>query len=212
MAGLGEDASFDIAMAAKYAANIIVVDPTPRAIAHFNAIVARLGRPAETAIAGRGRIDPAAYDLSAIQPGQLALVQKALWSAPGETMKFFAPKNPAHVSHSLVDYQHDYAQAGEHIEVVTTTIEEIVADFGITRVPLIKIDIEGAEVAVLRDGYLLETLRPGQILVEMDILNLPSAKARREFNALDQRLRDFGYRLATWDRRANFTYVQPAGA
>lgn len=42
-AGLGEDASFDVEFAQRYDATVIIVDPTPRAIAHFDEITSQLG-------------------------------------------------------------------------------------------------------------------------------------------------------------------------
>ncbi len=46
-AGLGEDASFDVEFAARYQAKIVIVDPTPSAIAHFDEIAKRIGLPAD---------------------------------------------------------------------------------------------------------------------------------------------------------------------
>ena len=39
----GEDASFDVEFTTRFKARIIIVDPTPRAIDHFEAIQKRLG-------------------------------------------------------------------------------------------------------------------------------------------------------------------------
>ena len=47
-AGLGEDASFDIEFASKYDARIIIVDPTPRAIKHYDEIINSLGNSSTT--------------------------------------------------------------------------------------------------------------------------------------------------------------------
>ena len=47
-AGLGEDASFDIEFASKYNAKIIIVDPTPRSIKHYNEIINSLGNSSKT--------------------------------------------------------------------------------------------------------------------------------------------------------------------
>src|ERR1700722_4586260 len=44
--GWGEDASFDVEFAAAFHARVIIVDPTPRAIAHFAEMQARFGQPA----------------------------------------------------------------------------------------------------------------------------------------------------------------------
>jgi hypothetical protein len=43
-AGLGEDASFDVEFAQKYNSRVIIVDPTPRAIQHFEEIKRSLDR------------------------------------------------------------------------------------------------------------------------------------------------------------------------
>src|SRR5271170_2515948 len=44
--GLGEDGSFDVEFASRFHAKIIIVDPTPRAIRHFEKIQERIGQPA----------------------------------------------------------------------------------------------------------------------------------------------------------------------
>lgn len=75
-AGLGEDASFDLAFAAQYDATVVIVDPTPRAVAYFKTLS-----------------DP-----------RLIFIEKALWNKT-ERLKFFAPPNPAHVSYSVVNLQ-----------------------------------------------------------------------------------------------------------
>jgi hypothetical protein len=43
-AGLGEDASFDVELISKYKCKILVVDPTPNAIKHYNQIMDNKGR------------------------------------------------------------------------------------------------------------------------------------------------------------------------
>ena len=45
--GLGEDASFDVEFSSKYNARIIIVDPTVRAIKHFEGIMQRVGSDRE---------------------------------------------------------------------------------------------------------------------------------------------------------------------
>lgn len=57
--GLGEDASFDVEFAARFGARVVLVDPTPRSIRHFEELQASAG-------AGRRlRIRPAASSRSA---------------------------------------------------------------------------------------------------------------------------------------------------
>lgn len=72
-AGLGEDASFDIEFANKYDAKVLVVDPTPRAIIHFNSINQHIGSPRNQQYV-KGGVQPIdAYDLENIKNDQLIL-------------------------------------------------------------------------------------------------------------------------------------------
>ena len=77
-AGLGEDASFDIEFANKYNAKVIIVDPTPRAIKHFNAIITSLGNASKTEYVVGGKQPINSYDLSNLKKDNFFLVKKAL--------------------------------------------------------------------------------------------------------------------------------------
>lgn len=207
-AGLGEDASFDVEFARKYDARVVLVDPTPRAIAHFEAIVARLGQSAQRGYAKDGFQPIEAYELNGISERQLKLVRKALWIEP-TLVKFYAPNNPAHVSHSIMNHQHGYDAESEHILVPATVIEAVLAEFDIDHLPLLKLDIEGAGHAVIKD-MLEKNIRPSQILVEFDELNIPSRRAIAAFRATDEVLHAAGYSIADFDGRANFVYIADA--
>lgn len=204
-AGLGEDATFDIEFARKYNARVVIVDPTPCAIAHFEGIVARLGQSAQRGYSADGCQPLAAYELEGIVEGQLQLVRKALWIEP-MTVKFFAPKNPAHVSHSIVNYQNEYSAGTDHIVVPATTLGSVLAEFQVNHLPLLKLDIEGAEHAVIKD-MLEKNIRPSQLLVEFDELNFPSRHATAAFKVTDKLLHEAEYSIAHFDGRANFLYV-----
>ena len=78
-AGLGEDASFDVEFATKYQGKVLIIDPTPRAVTHFNALMTRMGRAAEQPYRTDGALAVESYDLSKLSPANFALVEKALW-------------------------------------------------------------------------------------------------------------------------------------
>jgi hypothetical protein len=59
--GLGEDASFDIEFASRFGAKVIIVDPTPRAIRHFDEIQKRVGQPAVQSYVKGGKQPIASY-------------------------------------------------------------------------------------------------------------------------------------------------------
>jgi FkbM family methyltransferase len=204
--GLGEDASFDVEFASRYGARVIIVDPTPRAIRHFEQIIDRVGEPRMRHYVSGGRQPVDTYELSSINAGQLVLVPKALWTEKA-TLPFFLPDDPAHVSHSLVDQRRDHGMSSRKIDVETTTLETLMIEHGIEHLPLLKLDIEGAEVPVI--GQLLRTaIRPDQILVEFDGLTRTSRSATQEWKHSDDLLQQAGYHLRHWDRRSNFLYTR----
>jgi FkbM family methyltransferase len=164
LAGAGEDISFDCALVERFGCRGRIIDPTPRAIAHFR----ELG---EAVQAGRRfPINNSAtefYDIAPRQYGKLSFLPIGLADRDGE-LKFFMPKDPAHVSCSTVNLQktEDYFVAQCH------SISTIMARQGDTKVDLLKMDIEGAEYPVIRD--LVESGRlPRILLIEFDEVHSP---------------------------------------
>lgn len=197
-AGAGEDVSFDVALNARHGMSVLCVDPTPRAVAHVNGLLeaAAAGRP--YTVAGSGE----RYDLSGFEPARFDLVARALWRADGR-LRLYAPQDPAHVSHSALNLQH----TDRHIEVPAERLATMLAERGIAELALLKLDIEGAEYAVL-DDLLAGDVRPVQLLVEFDELHLPlgpSALVRvgRRIRALQRA----GYALVVTEG-ANFVFLR----
>jgi len=203
--GLGEDASFDVEFSARYNATVLIVDPTPRAIAHYKDIVANIGSPKSKPYVEGGTQPIAAYELSTIPPGRLVLCEKALWNE-NTKLRFFAPKDSAHVSHSIVNFQNDYVGTTDYIEVEAVTIDALLAEYRITLPDMIKLDIEGAEVEVLQD-MLSKQVLPSQVLVEYDELSAPSKRSKTRLQATHHSLTEAGY-LLIHREHTNFLYVQ----
>ena len=207
-AGLGEDASFDVEFAREYGAKVLLVDPTPRAIEHFAKMRANFGKASVRKYVAGGNQPVDAYDLRGVTDNTFTLVQKALWDS-STTLKFFSPDNPDHVSHSIVNFQHDYANDTRHIEVQSITLTELLEESGVgtDELQLLKLDIEGAEVEVIAD--MLDTsIRPKQILIEFDELNAPSPKAFERVDLIHKKLTMHGYRCIWTDGQADFLYVR----
>ena len=203
--GLGEDASFDVEFAARFDARVIIVDPTPRALVHFEEIQKRLGQPATQSYVKGGKQPATSYDLSGVAKAALILEPSALW-VENTRLKFYAPPNPEHVSHSIINFQNNYAQNSPHIEVLAATPEALLDKYGLKAIQLMKLDIEGAEVDVI--NHMLEkSILPRQLLVEFDEMNCPSDRSKRNVEITDRLLRLAGYGCCYFDGLANFLYV-----
>ena len=80
------------------------------------------------------------------------LIEKALWNK-NESLRFYEPPNPNHVSHSIINYQNEYKKNTSFIEVSAITIENLLNELNLNPedIPLIKLDIEGAEIEFLNN-------------------------------------------------------------
>jgi len=202
--GLGEDASFEVAFAALFDAQVLCVDPTPRAVRHFEAIQDHIGEASSVLYSPGGHQPTAAYNLSPIDKGQISLIKAAVSDKHGQA-KFFQPPNPHDVSHSLLNFQNDYATDTPHIIVPTVPIEDLFHGLD-ESVTILKLDIEGAEVAALI--RLIDTdVRPSQILVEYDELARPSRRSSAQFFAAHDALILAGYRPVFFDGRTCVSYL-----
>jgi hypothetical protein len=84
---------------------------------------------------------------------------------------------------------------------------EVLDKYGITRLPLLKLDIEGAEIEVI-DHMLAERIYPDQILVEFDEMNTPSLASKRRVRRCYEQLIAEGYDLVYFDGTANCLFLK----
>lgn len=203
--GAGEDISFDLLFADRYNARVIIVDPTPKAIAHVTRLICNLEAIEKSS--NRREIDYLGLRLENLTRDQIILVEKALWSAVG-TLRLFAPPNSEHVSHSALDFQNNYKMEGDFIEVQSTTLPRLLEGFEMLYCRLLKLDIEGAEVEVLQNLSAADIL-PDQICVEFDELNKPNRKAAERVRRTHEHLERLGYAAVYQDGAGvNFLYVK----
>lgn len=201
--GLGEDASFDTEFAAKYNANVLILDPTPKAIMHFNLLKGRFGEAAECTYVSGGSQPVSSYDLSQVRPEQIVLVPKAIWT-DDKPVRFYAPEDATHVSHSIA---RPSTMGRSYIEVEAATYSSICKNSD-DEFHLIKMDIEGAEIAVLEDILNDKRNLPEQILVEFDVLQNAGVRSRAQVESLDGRLREFGFECRHYDGLRSYLYCR----
>ena len=205
--GLGEDASFDIEFASEYDCKIFLLDPTPKAILHYNSIVDRLGKAREenyNLTGGKQLIN--SYPLDQIK-GSMELIPFALWNETTE-LEFFLPTDPNHVSCSISDIQHNNRREGESIKINSIKLTELCDRYRIDKdkIDILKLDIEGAEVEVLKD-ILPSKIKPMQILVEYDELMFPSRRNYRRVQFVHDLILISGYKCYYSDGISCFSYI-----
>jgi len=168
--GAGEYISFESELAAAFPVEVHIFDPTPRAITYVSDFI----KKASAVEAGAGR--------------RLHFHPWGVWSSD-QQMQFYAPKNPAHVSHSLLNMQHttDYFVAD------CRRPKSIMNTLGHSCVELLKLNIEGAEYEVMR-ALFEDQIRPSIICINFDELHTQiDASARERLCGLVKQFADQGY-------------------
>jgi FkbM family methyltransferase len=178
--GAGEDISFDLALARDVNCEVHTFDPTPRAIAHV-------------------------ASLEALLPPRLSFHPWGVWERD-ERVRFYAPRNPEHVSHSILNLQ----KTTEYFEADCKRLQTIMGELGHRSLGLLKLDIEGAEYAVI-GSMLADGIRPRVLAVEFDEIGNPlNGGARSRIKAAVGRLVGIGYRLVAVEG-PNYTFVSSPG-
>ncbi len=123
-------------------------------------------------------------------------IPEGLWSEDSE-LRFYEPLNPAHVSHSVVNAQ----GTTKFFSARCRSLRSFMAELGHDRVDLLKMDIEGSEVAVI-DDMLTNGPLPRVLLVELDAPEAPWKTLARV-----RRLRAAGYTVVKVEG-LNVTFVR----
>lgn len=169
-AGVGEDITFDLELIERWQCQVYSFDPTPRAISYIEKQKSHL---------------PAKFQFYAF----------GLWSADG-VVKFYAPRNPRNVSHSIVNLR----QTEAYFSGAVKTVSSVMKQLGHRKIDLLKLDIEGAEHAVLENLGQAQIF-PTTLCIEYDQPITPM----RLFKAIKY-LQNAGYLLVNIDR-FNFTFL-----
>jgi FkbM family methyltransferase len=159
--GVGEDASFDLALIEKYGITIHAFDPTPKSIA---------------------------WVISQGFPSLFKMHDYGLAHFDGD-VSFNPPKNPVHVSHTILTRSETESRS---IKVRVKRLSTIVKELHHSCLDLVKMDIEGAEYGVIQDME-ESGIRPQQLLVEFHH-RFPNVGINKTREAIG-RLQRMGYAL-----------------
>lgn len=200
--GLGEDASFDIDMINKYKAKVIAVDPTPRSIQYYEKLKLNFGKKGTRKYNESGSLNEDCYDLNYVNDENFMIIDRAIWKKNNEKIKLFFPVNKAHVSLSINKKKSDQ----NHLFALTVDIESICKKFGLNKIDILKLDIEGAEIEVLKN-MLSKKIFPQQLLIEYDIRRKKSIKNKVILLKIHKQLL-IHYDLIYINNKGDFTYIK----
>jgi FkbM family methyltransferase len=163
-AGAGEDISFDCALAERFKCIVRIIDPTPRAIQHFKQL--------ELAIKENNRFpinnsESEFYGIKAVDFARMNFLPIGLADKDTE-LKFYMPRNPMHVSCSMVNLQ----KTEDYFTAQCYRLDTVMSQQGDKQLDLLKMDIEGAEYSVIQD-VLASKLLPRILLIEFDEAHTP---------------------------------------
>lgn len=193
--GVGEDISFEVEVSSIQPDCLFVfIDPTSRALTHFQKTLLRSGMSAELDYSSDGEQDVRSYNLKYFKEQRVFFINKALWKDCAGLM-LERPKQSEHVSFKKP------SSTSTDIEWFESTDLPTVLNNLNTWAPrwksqkiILKMDIEGSELVVL-NSFLQGKWRPYQLLVEFDILRNGSLKAVIDWLLTLLRLRLQRYRI-----------------
>lgn len=174
--GAGEDITFDLALSTERGCEVRIFDPTPRAIAYVDDQLRQVR-------------------------GDVHFHPWAVWHEDTE-VQLFAPKNGEHVSHSIVNLQ----QTDDSFVALGRSIGSIAAQFGHSRIDLLKVDAEWAEYEIL-SSVLDSGVELGVLNVEFDELSWPRRGAWGRIRRMVNQLSSAGFELELIDMSSNYTFL-----
>ena len=197
-AGVGEDISFDIKLQSKYDCSIYLIDPTKKAIKHFDECKKYFSDKNFTFTGG---IQNDYYnEIKNENPNfkKFNYIDKGLWNKK-DILKFYKQDNENYVSQSLIN-----GMFSNNYELVNVfSIKDMMQEYNHTHIDLVKLDIEGAENIVLNQ-MLDDKIYPKYLCIEFDLL-LKNKDPEHTTRKIIERLQNEGYKIVINDR-LNITF------
>tara|TARA_Y100001970_G_scaffold291956_1_gene431247 strand:+ start:5694 stop:6377 length:684 start_codon:yes stop_codon:yes gene_type:complete len=162
-AGVGEDISFDLKIQNDLNCNIFLIDPTIKSITHYDECK-HFFTDKSFAFTGNIQHDYINY-IQNLNPNfkKFNYLNIGLWDKKDE-LKFYKQTNENYVSQSLID-----GMFGNNYDLVpVNSIKNIMNELNHTKIDVLKLDIEGAEIKVL-EQMLKDNIFPNILCIEFDL-------------------------------------------
>lgn len=196
--GAGEDISFEVELLNLSEHRITIMDPTPRAQRHYNDFVDSVNRGTSYSI---NNSDEFYATLDKEKLSRLEYLPLGLWDST-VPMFFSEPRNPSHVSHSIVNIQGTnggfWASCVDMIELFKNTKR--------SNFDLVKLDVEGAEYRILEHFIDIKFL-PRILCCEFHTKALENGfDEKMNLDSILKNLRSMGYQLLKQESK-NYTFI-----
>jgi FkbM family methyltransferase len=199
LAGAGEDISFDCSLVEQFGVQARILDPTPKAISHFEGLTAAVNS------GERFAINKSPTEFYSISQEQFSSIRFLPFGLAGDDieMKFYFPRDPNHVSCSTLNLQ----QTDTWFCAQCFRLSTLMRVQGDATIDLLKMDIEGGEYVVI-DDLISSMLLPRVLLIEVDEAHTPlDDGAMGRINDRIRRLEDAGMHCIAVDGcNATFRY------
>ena len=186
--GAGEDISFDLKLQDKYNCWIFIIDPTKRAIKHYEE-VKLFYKDNNFKFTGNIQKDyiQNIKNLN-VNFNKIIFLDIGLYNKK-DLLKFYKQDNPNYVSQSL-----ENNMFGNNYDIVKVdTIKNIMNELNHNNIDLLKLDIEGSECDVL-DKMLDDNILPKYLCIEFDLL-IKNKDFNKKTEKISKRLESFGYKI-----------------
>lgn len=188
LGGAGQDISFDLKLQDKYNCWIVIIDPTKKAIKHYEE-VKLFYKDNNFKFTGNIQKDyiQNIKNLN-INFNKIIFLDMGLYNKK-DLLKFYKQDNPNYVSQSL-----ENNMFGINYDIVKVdTIKNIMNELNHNNIDLLKLDIEGSECDVL-DKMLDDNILPKYLCIEFDLL-LKNKDFNKKTEKIGKRLESFGYKI-----------------
>jgi len=197
--GVGEDLSFDIQLQTKYDCNIILFDPTKRAIKHFDEC--KKYYSTNKTYKFTGNIQPDYYqNIFNQNPNfdKITYINLGLWNTT-DSLKFYKQSNKNYVSQSVISNMFS-----DNYDIVKVdSLQNLMNNLNHNHIDLLKMDIEGAEIVVL-NNMIDNNIFPTYLCVEFDLF-LKKKDKKNETAKIINRLTENNYQILINDNM-NITF------
>jgi len=199
-AGVGEDMSFDLALQCKYNCNILLIDPTIKAVKHFD----EAKKYYDSKHLFTGSIQNDYYScIQCLKPNfdKITYIKVGLWSQKDE-LKFYKQNNENYVSQSLVENIF-----GQKYDIVPVdSIKNIMIQQCHSHIDLLKLDIEGAEIDTVNKMF-DDGIYPTYVLIEFDLLLKNKDPTNTTRKLIERMITKEGYTMLKNDQ-LNITFIR----